>query len=103
MKSSTTSEGRHHSVKSTKQGDFFRLLLPGCYKVTATSGTRSASSDVLIVEGEPTVVHFVFGKDGKTSVHTESPCEVRKDISIDQDENSEFDNIVNDMTEYLKN
>lgn len=60
-------EARKHNISSTPEGEYFRLLLPGCYVITATVGDQSVSAEANIVEGDPLVVDFVFGEDGATS------------------------------------
>merc|ERR1711962_1598381 len=51
---------RQHTILTTAEGDSFRLLLPGCYLITARSGNLSRSAEVNVVEGAPTIVDFVF-------------------------------------------
>jgi len=58
-------EARHHVIKSTPEGDYFRLLLPGCYAVTAKSGNRTSSAEVNVVKDEPTILDFVLSGKGK--------------------------------------
>eukprot|EP00794_Sanderia_malayensis_P014046 gene14046-15507_t len=63
--------GRKHKVVSTKYGDYFRLLLPGSYKVTVVAAGNNITVDVVVGKDKPTIVDFVFSDDSVTaqSVH----------------------------------
>ncbi|XP_061492335.1 carboxypeptidase N catalytic chain [Rhineura floridana] len=52
-------EGIGHDVTSGEQGDYFRLLLPGTYAVTALAdGYQPQTMTVTVGPAEPSVVHF---------------------------------------------
>ncbi|XP_044521695.1 carboxypeptidase N catalytic chain [Gracilinanus agilis] len=56
--------GIAHDVTSGKQGDYFRLLLPGTYEVTATApGYGSETTTVTVGPADPKQVNFQLRKD----------------------------------------
>ncbi|XP_043836992.1 carboxypeptidase N catalytic chain [Dromiciops gliroides] len=57
-------DGIAHDVTSGKQGDYFRLLLPGTYAVTATApGYGSETTTVTVGPAEAKQVNFQLRKD----------------------------------------
>ncbi|XP_047409448.1 carboxypeptidase N catalytic chain isoform X2 [Sciurus carolinensis] len=51
--------GINHDVTAGEQGDYFRLLLPGTYTVTATApGFDPLTENVIVHPGKPTLVNF---------------------------------------------
>lgn len=56
--------GINHNVKSIKNGDYWRLLLPGTYKVTVSAdGYETATKkDVKVKENQATIVNFTLKK-----------------------------------------
>ena len=54
--------GHKHVIKSTKFGDYFRLLLPGIYKVTCIADGKSLTVEVT-VDKDPVVLDFVVSGD----------------------------------------
>ncbi|XP_005335285.2 carboxypeptidase N catalytic chain [Ictidomys tridecemlineatus] len=51
--------GINHDVTAGEQGDYFRLLLPGTYTVTATApGFDPQTENVIVHPGRPTLVNF---------------------------------------------
>ncbi|KAF0989165.1 hypothetical protein HZS_923 [Henneguya salminicola] len=57
-------EGINHPIKSSQYGDYFRLLLPGTYVITAgREGYHSESKTVTIIENQTTRVDFDLKKD----------------------------------------
>lgn len=63
--------GRRHIIRSSKEGDYFRLLVPGDYKITVTVGVKSITVPVHVNGVPAVVVNFVVGDDTITaqSVH----------------------------------
>eukprot|EP00795_Rhopilema_esculentum_P016033 gene16033-7377_t len=54
--------GHKHVIKSTQYGDYFRLLLPGTYKITCTGDGKSLTVDITIKE-MPVVLDFIVTGD----------------------------------------
>jgi len=52
-----------HSIRVTNYGDYFRLLTPGLYEVTATVGKRAQTVTVCVVGRPAVVIHFTVGAD----------------------------------------
>ncbi len=42
-------KGRKHAIKSTKFGDYFRLLLAGNYEITAVADGKSITQSVRVI------------------------------------------------------
>lgn len=57
-------KGRDHDVTTAKDGDFWRILIPGTYQVTASaSGREKVTQDVQVHPNEPaTQVKFTLPK-----------------------------------------
>ena len=57
-------KGRGHDVTTTKDGDFWRILAPGTYQVTASApGRKKVTQDVQVHPNEPaTQVKFTMSK-----------------------------------------
>ncbi|XP_061612430.1 carboxypeptidase N catalytic chain [Phyllopteryx taeniolatus] len=63
--------GIHHDVTSGVHGDYFRLLLPGTYTVTASApGYTVSSSTVTVGPAEATQLNFYLKKAPKQNVKT---------------------------------
>lgn len=54
--------GINHNIKSIKNGDYWRLLLPGVYtvKVSADGYETVTKKDIKVVENEPTEIDFTL-------------------------------------------
>ena len=63
-------------IRSTKYGDYFRLLLPGTYKVTCHADGKSLTVEVT-VKYEPIVLDFIVSGDTITGqfVHAKPKTE----------------------------
>ncbi|CAN7937583.1 unnamed protein product [Ixodes hexagonus] len=56
--------GIHHDVRSARDGDFWRLLVPGSYSVqTYVDGFPSPEHRVSVSEGRPTWVNFTVNRE----------------------------------------
>ena len=81
--------GHRHPIKSTKYGDYFRLLLPGTYKVTCDAGGNSLTVEVTIGDS-PVVLDFVVSGDTMTGqfVHVK-PKKESLSVKVEQVETPE--------------
>lgn len=69
-----TVDNRRKDIITAKDGDYWRLLLPGGYKVTAeANGYEPLTKDVTVTEGEAKELNFVLKKSemGNTSMDKE--------------------------------
>ena len=58
--------GINHDVHSLKDGDFYRLLLPGTYDVTVSAqGFKNSSKKVSVIDGTASVIEFTLGLETK--------------------------------------
>ena len=61
--------GRDHNVMSATDGDYWRLLVPGTYTITASAdGYQSASAEVTVPEEGSAPLNFVLLKEGEERV-----------------------------------
>ena len=61
--------GHSHTVTTAKDGDFWRLLVPGTYQVTASvKGVGTATKKVEVCNGPATIVNFTIPEDAKERV-----------------------------------
>lgn len=62
-------ESIDHQVKSAQYGDYWRLLMPGNYVITASlPGYNKESKSVQIVAQQATVLNFTLTPSGSTTV-----------------------------------
>lgn len=67
-------DNRKKDITTSKDGDYWRLLLPGGYKVTAMAvGYEPLSKEVTVTEGDAKVLNFVLKKSalGNSSLDAE--------------------------------
>ena len=62
---------RKHTVRSTVNGDYFRLLLPGDYLVKVNVGDKYLEENVHISAGPATVLNFVVNDNAISPIHME--------------------------------
>ena len=56
--------GRHHEIHSSKYGDYFRLLLPGTYKITVIAGGLTLTVNVTLMGSKnTTTLDFIVSED----------------------------------------
>lgn len=69
--SSMHPSGRRHTIHSSKEGDYYRLLLPGDYQVTVTVGDKSITTPIHVNGIPAVIVDFVVSENAITaqSVH----------------------------------
>ena len=75
--------GHKHVIKSTKFGDYFRLLLPGTYKVVCHVDGKNLTVEVT-VENSPIVLDFVVSGDTITGQFVHQKPE-KKSLSVKGD------------------
>lgn len=56
-----------HPIRTSKQGNYFRLLLPGVYNVTAVAAGKTITTEVTVVGIPATIVNFIISDDAITS------------------------------------
>ncbi|KAM8976149.1 carboxypeptidase D [Pelodytes ibericus] len=89
-----------HPVTSDKAGDYWRLLVPGQYKVTASArGYIPATRVVNVTEGEAVLVNFTLARSG-ANFHKEErgKSSVVQPEALDPD-TREFDKLIKDLSE----
>ncbi|XP_066476221.1 carboxypeptidase N catalytic chain [Tiliqua scincoides] len=68
-------EGIGHDVTSGEHGDYFRLLLPGTYTVTASAeGYQPQMTTVVVGPAEPSVVHFQLKQNAVDNTPLPKAC-----------------------------
>ncbi|CAH2220110.1 carboxypeptidase D [Pelobates cultripes] len=90
----------NHQVTSDKAGDYWRLLVPGQYKVTASArGYIPVTKRVNVTEGDATVVNFTLARSG-TNVHKEEGGKVSmvEPEMLDPD-TKEFEKLIKDLSD----
>ena len=89
-----TVEGIRHVVRSLKDGDYFRILLPGKYKVTVSAdGYFPLTKRVIVSAGLATELNFkLFGKKDQVLSTTISPVPVmhKEEIPVSKETKSEL-------------
>lgn len=73
-KAQITVRGNNHTIKTLKSGDYWRLLLPGSYKITASAkGYQSVSKENIVVTADKTtILDFKLVKAGESTT-TKTP------------------------------
>ena len=72
-------DNRRKDMITAKDGDYWRLLLPGGYKITASArGYQPLTKDVTVTEGEAKEVNFVLAK-AKAATSNSSMADEQQD------------------------
>ena len=86
--------GIEHDVYSLKDGDFFRLLLPGVYKVTVSAkGFQNSTKKVLVTDGAATILKFTL-MENNLQLNTKHNVNIDKPPFIN---NTVADNLLNQL------
>ena len=91
--------GIGHYVHSLKDGDFFRMLLPGTYQVTASAnGFQDSIKNVLVTEGAASVLEFTL-IENKILLNTKLNIKHNNNITINKPllNKTEGDNLLNQL------
>jgi carboxypeptidase D len=76
-------EGIEHDVTTSRYGDYWRLLLPGQYKLTArANGFLSQTKTVIVKENEPVQVNFTLSRDETHSNNNNKKESEEKELEI---------------------
>ncbi|KAM9320518.1 carboxypeptidase D [Gastrophryne carolinensis] len=89
----------NHPVTSDKAGDYWRLLVPGTYKVTASArGYVPVTKTVNVTDGDAVVTNFTLIRSGD-DVHKEDKGKVSVIESETTDPNTkEFETLIKDLS-----
>ena len=64
--------GRNHGVQTAKDGDYWRLLVPGTYTITVSaSGYTTVSSNVTVTDGQAQVLNITLTAAGANVASTQ--------------------------------
>ncbi|KAM4795649.1 carboxypeptidase D [Rhinophrynus dorsalis] len=88
-----------HPVTSDKAGDYWRLLVPGMYKITASArGYIPVTKMVSVTEGEAVVANFTLVRSG-VDIHKEDKGKVSAAEPKTSDPNTkEFETLIKDLS-----
>ncbi|KAM5180089.1 carboxypeptidase D [Mantella aurantiaca] len=89
----------NHPVTSDKAGDYWRLLVPGAYKVTASArGYVPVTKTVNVTEGDSVVTNFTLTRSG-TEMHKEDKGRISVVEPEKPDPNTqEFETLIKDLS-----
>ncbi|KAM4700786.1 carboxypeptidase D isoform 2-T2 [Discoglossus pictus] len=88
-----------HPVTSDKAGDYWRLLVPGVYKITASAkGYVPVTKTVNVIDGDAVVVNFTLVRSGIDLHHEEKGKVSVADTDISNPMTTEFETLIKDLS-----
>ncbi|XP_012555394.1 carboxypeptidase D isoform X1 [Hydra vulgaris] len=72
---------RKHTILSCANGDYFRLLLPGDYRIKVNVGDKYLEKLVHVSDGPATILNLLIDNNIPTSVHNELSGYVKMNVS----------------------
>ncbi|KAE8622096.1 hypothetical protein XENTR_v10005094 [Xenopus tropicalis] len=91
--------GINHMVTSYKDGDFWRLLVPGAYKVTASAkGYGPVTKNVNVTEGEAVLVNFTLVRLGSDFHKEDKGKPFTTEAEIPDPNTKEFETLIKDLS-----